>query len=78
MVIAICSEVVLQIQTFEVLHRIICFLTAGFDLLHHAMHDRGLPTTAARHDYRAAIACAVGRVYVKIQLEIVIRVLQAC
>jgi hypothetical protein len=69
--IAICSEAVPQIRTFEFWHRIICSLAAGFDLVHHVMHDRGLPTTPARLDYCAAIACAVGRVYVKFQLEVV-------
>lgn len=60
MVIAICYEVVLQTQTFEVLRRTICYLAAGFDLLHHAMHDRGLATTPARHDYCAAIELCSG------------------
>jgi hypothetical protein len=61
--IAICYEAAHRIRTFELPHRIICLLVAGFDLLHHAMHDRGLATTNARQDYCTAIALCSGDAY---------------
>ena len=46
-------------------------------MLHHAMHERGLPTTIAPQVYCAAISQCDGDANVKAQLEIVGRLLRS-